>query len=95
MSYKKNTGDDRESPAVRVADLLVTQGCQVMAADPYVDRFRSVGVEHVKLDADVVERADAVVVLTDHDDFDYELIANAPGYVLDTRHRLGGRREAL
>jgi UDP-N-acetyl-D-mannosaminuronate dehydrogenase len=42
-----------------------------------------------------VEQADAVVILTDHDDFDYELIANAPGYVLDTRHRLGGRRESL
>jgi UDP-N-acetyl-D-glucosamine dehydrogenase len=95
MSYKKNTGDDRESPAVRVADLLVMQGSHVQAVDPYIDQLRSQDVEHVKLNADVVEQADAVVILTDHDDFDYELIANAPGYVLDTRHRLGGRRESL
>ena len=54
MSYKKNTGDDRESPAVRVADLLVMQGCRVLAADPYIDQLRSEGVEHVKLDAGVV-----------------------------------------
>jgi UDP-N-acetyl-D-glucosamine dehydrogenase len=95
MSYKKNTGDDRESPALRVADLLVAHGCLVQAADPYIERLRSEGVEQVELDAAVVDAADAVVILTDHDDFDYELVAAAPGYVLDTRHRLGGARETL
>ncbi len=95
MSYKKNTGDDRESPALRIADLLVAHGCLVQAADPYIERLRSEGVEQVELDAAVVDAADAVVILTDHDDFDYELVAAAPGYVLDTRHRLGGARETL
>lgn len=95
MSYKKNTGDDRESPAVRVADLLVAQGCRVSAADPYIDQLRSVDVQHVKLTSDTAAAADAIVVLTDHDDFDYEIIRDAPGFVLDTRHRLGGARESL
>lgn len=95
MSYKKNTGDDRESPALRVAELLVAQGCVVRAADPYVERLRVAGVELVDLTAETVERADAIVVLTDHDDFDYDLVADASAYVLDTRRRLGGRREAL
>ena len=95
MSYKKNTGDDRESPARRVADLLVAHGCRVQAADPHVPRLRSEGVEHVELNAARVAEADAVVILTDHDAFDYDLIAGAPGYVLDTRHRLAGARESL
>ncbi|WP_372729611.1 nucleotide sugar dehydrogenase, partial [Nocardioides sp.] len=95
MSYKKNTGDDRESPALRVAELLVGQGCVLKAADPYVRQLRVDGVELVELTAEAVDSADAIIILTDHDDFDYELVANSPAYVLDTRRRLGGRRETL
>ena len=90
LSYKKNTGDARESPAMVVADRLLALGAEVRAADPYVlseqvDRRISL----VDVSDDEVQAADAVVVLTDHDAFDYEALARAR-YVLDTRNRLKG-----
>jgi len=42
-----------------------------------------------------IDDADAIIILTDHDDFDYDLIAGAEAFVLDTRNRLGGRRDTL
>jgi UDP-N-acetyl-D-glucosamine dehydrogenase len=95
LSYKANTGDVRESPAVRVAELLMLQGCLVSACDPYVAQPPLAGLRLVKLDEAEVEAADAVVILTDHDDFDFDLVEAARGYVLDTRRTLSGRRESL
>jgi len=96
LSYKRGTGDVRESPAMRVAELLELAGAQIRVVDPFVDPRQVAGrFELVKLDDDEVGGADAVVILTDHDGLDYDLVASAPGYVLDTRRRLGGRRESL
>jgi UDP-N-acetyl-D-glucosamine dehydrogenase len=91
LAYKRNTGDPRESPAAVVADRLLALGAEVSAADPHVIADRLVpAVRLVDLTADVVAEADAVVVLTDHDDFDYELIGSQAQFVLDTRRRLHG-----
>jgi UDP-N-acetyl-D-glucosamine dehydrogenase len=97
LSYKANTGDARESPAVRVADLLVLQGAEVRAVDPHVGahQFLPSGFSVVEFSAQEVAQADAIVILTDHDCLDYELVATADAFVLDTRRRLGGRRESL
>jgi UDP-N-acetyl-D-glucosamine dehydrogenase len=89
LAYKRNTSDDRESPAVVVADRLVTLGAQVRAADPHVlhghtDRK----VVRVACTAEEVAAADMVVLLTDHDEFDYDLVVRESRHVLDTRHRL-------
>ena len=97
LSYKRNSGDVRESPAVRVANLLLKQGATVRASDPHIEvhRFDNPGVRLVDLTAEEVEESDAVVILTDHEVFDYELLDNAGAYVLDTRHRLADRNSAL
>jgi nucleotide sugar dehydrogenase len=90
LAYKKNTGDARESPAVRVAELLVGLGADVRAADPHVIEDQSpAGVVRVDLTPAEVELADAVLLLTDHDDFELELLADAA--VLDSRHVLPAR----
>jgi UDP-N-acetyl-D-glucosamine dehydrogenase len=97
LAYKKNTSDVRESPAIRVAELLVEQGAIVRAVDPFVDpeRFSMKGVTLVEPSRAEISAAKAIVILTDHDGVDYEAIADADAYVLDTRMRLGGAREAL
>lgn len=89
LAYKPDTGDARETPAVRVAQLLVDMGADVAAVDPHVgaDDF-AVPVDHVELTADELDRADAVVLLTDHSGFDYDLVVERAGWVLDTRRRL-------
>ena len=96
LSYKKNTGDSCESPAMRVTELLAEQGADVRAVDPFVESHLLPG--HLTL-ADLTEtevaQADAIVILTDHDDLHYEMIENTSGFVLDTRHRLDGRRDSL
>ncbi len=89
LSYKRNTGDARESPAMVVADRLLGLGAEVRAADPHVvEGHVDRRVTRVELGAEELSAADAVILLTDHDSFDYEQVAAHARYVLDTRHRL-------
>jgi UDP-N-acetyl-D-glucosamine dehydrogenase len=87
LAYKKNTGDARESPAARIAELLVGLGAVVTAADPHVSAGQvPTGVSRVELTAEAVRDTDAVLLLADHDAFDLSLLEGA--VVLDTRHVL-------
>ena len=90
LAYKPNTGDARESPAIRVAELLLGLGAEVVAADPHVVEPIPVDRRLVRVDLDAAElaAADAVVVLTDHDEFDWDLVAATAPLVLDCRRRL-------
>jgi UDP-N-acetyl-D-glucosamine dehydrogenase len=89
LSYKRNTGDARESPSQPIARQLLQLGANVLAADPYVDSTRvPAGVEHVDITAELLQAVDAVVFLVDHDEFDTDLVAQNSPYVLDARHRL-------
>jgi UDP-N-acetyl-D-glucosamine dehydrogenase len=92
LSYKRNTGDDRESPTTKVIQLLTLLEAQVAVADPHVDPARSHAAgdaERVELTAEEVARADAVLVMVDHDDFDLDLVRDHP-LVLDTRRCVEG-----
>ncbi|AGZ40614.1 nucleotide sugar dehydrogenase [Actinoplanes friuliensis] len=92
LAYKKNTGDARESPARRVASLLLDMGAEVRAADPHVieDAHVDQRVQRVALTEDQLAAADAVVLLADHDAFDLDFVTRHARFVLDTRHRLTG-----
>ncbi|MCO6009550.1 nucleotide sugar dehydrogenase [Actinoallomurus purpureus] len=92
LAYKKNTGDARESPAVRAAQLLTAMGARVSGADPHVVEATPVDgiVRRVEVTPDELAAADIVVLVTDHDAFDVdEIIRHAP-LVLDCRRRLAG-----
>lgn len=96
LAYKKNTGDARESPALRIAELLDGLGARVLGCDPYVEPHRlHAKVELAPFDIATTAASDALIVVTDHDCFDYKLLERADAYVLDTRHRLKGRRDTL
>jgi UDP-N-acetyl-D-glucosamine dehydrogenase len=91
LAYKKNTGDARESPAVRVAQLLAGMGAQVRAADPHVSQAPlDPSVARVEATDAEISRADAVVLLTDHDEFTSSDIGSRAAYVLDCRRALTG-----
>jgi UDP-N-acetyl-D-glucosamine dehydrogenase len=91
LSYKRNVGDVRQSPAAVVVDILQSLGADVRVVDPHVDPGHiSPAVPLVHLNADEIDAADAVVVLTDHDAFDWDLIESHSRLVFDTRHRLIG-----
>lgn len=91
LAYKKNSSDARESPSVKIVHLLASLGAEVRAVD------RHVPVDYLAREAprltptpDVIRSADAVVLLTDHDCVDYDLVAREARWVLDCRHRLSG-----
>lgn len=90
LAYKKNTGDARESPALRISQLLLDMGAQVRAADPHVVESLPTDTRLVRVDPTPEElaAADVTVLLTDHDGFDYELVAEHAAFVLDCRRRL-------
>ena len=91
LAYKRNTGDDRESPSTTVARRLVALGAQVVAADPHVSLEHShTKVDRVALTVEAIAAADAVVVLVDHDLFDLDLVVQHASYVLDTRRCVSG-----
>ena len=88
-AYKKNVNDVRESPALDVMKLLETDGARISFYDPHVPSLRFNGRSLrglYDLDNEQVSRADAVVILTDHDAIDFELILSAAQLVVDTRN---------
>ncbi len=91
LAYKRNTGDARETPAVEVCRRLLALGAEVVGADPHVDVARfPVPVKRVELTREEVARADAIVLLVDHDAFDLSLLEDASCVVFDSRHVLAG-----
>jgi UDP-N-acetyl-D-glucosamine dehydrogenase len=92
LAYKPNTGDARESPAVQVAEGLAALEAEISIADPHVRSHPLYGRTAARATptAEVIARSDAVVLLTDHDAFDYDLVVAHAPYILDTRNRLSG-----
>jgi UDP-N-acetyl-D-glucosamine dehydrogenase len=96
LSYKKNSSDAREAPATRIVHLLGALGAQVSAFDSHVSAGHlSQEVGRVPLTADALNLADAVVLLTDHDDVDYKLVQREARWILDCRNRLSGTNVEL
>jgi UDP-N-acetyl-D-glucosamine dehydrogenase len=92
VSYKRNTADASETPAAEIARQLRALGADVRAVDPHVpDRWVTAPLPRVELTTHELATADAVVLITDHDAFDYDAVLRHARFVLDTRHRLTGR----
>lgn len=92
LSYKKNTGDARESPSVRIAQLLASMGAEVLGADPHIVEATPIDglLRRVDPTPEELASADAVVLLTDHDAFDFDEIVAHAKFILDCRHRVSG-----
>jgi UDP-N-acetyl-D-glucosamine dehydrogenase len=90
VSYKRNVGDIRESPALKVMDQLHRKGVQVSYHDPYVPLcMNGKGpMCSVVLDEEAIASADCVVILTDHSNLPYERILARTPVVVDTRNAL-------
>ncbi len=87
LAYKKNSGDMRESPATAVCAGLEGLGAVVHVADTWVPSYVDVPWERVDLTEDEIAGADLVVIVTDHDDIDYENVVERARLVFDTRRR--------
>lgn len=92
VAYKKNIADIRESPALDIFHLLKEQGAHLVYHDPFVPHFNFEGVviSSHKLTSSLIKKNDLVVILTDHDDFNYSLILKNSKLVFDTRNATNG-----
>lgn len=92
IAYKKDVDDMRESPALRVTELLLEQGAHVEYHDPYLPFGRdyrhhpNIDMESIQLTEAALKEADLVLLLTDHSNFDYPFIERHAGCIIDTRN---------
>ena len=98
VAYKRDTGDIRESPSLRILGLLAKHAAQVSYHDPHVPRLgRSRRYEFdltsTPLTAEALRAADAVLILTDHSIVDYEHVVRHAAVVVDTRNATRDVRE--
>lgn len=100
IAYKKNVDDMRESPSAELLQLLSDKGAVVDYSDPYVPSFpkmRRYGfdLQSIELTPESVAEFDCILIATDHDDFDYDMILEHAQLVVDTRGRYTEPRENL
>ncbi|WP_036772995.1 nucleotide sugar dehydrogenase [Photorhabdus australis] len=90
IAYKKNVDDMRESPSVHIMEKLRELGANIEYSDPHVPVFPKMREHHFNLVSQPITENnlntfDCVILATDHDKFDYELIINNAKLVVDTR----------
>jgi UDP-N-acetyl-D-glucosamine dehydrogenase len=90
VSYKRDANDVRESPAVEVLTTLDAKGALVTYSDPYIPtiQLNEKSIRSAALSANVLKAFDCVVILTDHSNFDYTMVAKNSQLILDCRNAL-------
>ncbi|MBV9079209.1 MAG: nucleotide sugar dehydrogenase [Methylobacteriaceae bacterium] len=96
VAYKKNVDDMRESPALRLIELIEARGASVAYHDPHIpviprtrEHAALAGRRSIALEPGTVAGFDAVVIATDHDAIDWPALARAARLVVDTRNACG------
>jgi UDP-N-acetyl-D-glucosamine dehydrogenase len=93
MAYKKDIDDLRESPSLKVIELLRDQGAEVLYNDPYfptVGRGRRYNLNMTCTPLESLEQYDCTLIMTDHSDYDYEEIVRKSQLVVDSRNATKG-----
>lgn len=98
VAYKKDIEDVRESPALKIIELLRKNGANITYHDPFVPVIEphggsTVHLESVALTDEALAQADCVLILTDHSTVDYERVAAKAQVIVDTRNATKEVRE--
>jgi UDP-N-acetyl-D-glucosamine dehydrogenase len=89
VAYKRDVDDVRESPALDIIGLLRNKGADVCYHDPYVPVIRLEDEERMSssdYSAELLEAADCVVIVTDHQAYDWQHVVDHSRIIIDTRH---------
>jgi UDP-N-acetyl-D-glucosamine dehydrogenase len=91
VAYKKDIDDVRESPALKILELLAANGAVVAYHDPFVPRLKKMrrydlGLESVPLTAETLRAHECALIVTDHSGVDYDRVVNESPLVVDTRN---------
>ncbi|MDD5655752.1 MAG: nucleotide sugar dehydrogenase, partial [Elusimicrobia bacterium] len=99
LAYKKDIDDPRESPSFKLMELLEHKGAKVAYNDPNIPalpkgpHFQHLRAAAAKLDEKTVSGHDAVVIVTDHSDYDYDWLVRHSALVIDTRNACRGVKQ--
>lgn len=102
VAYKKDVADLRESPAIKIVELLEQDGAEVSYSDPHVPEFSpgtefiagiqfhtgTTSLKSVELTPGTLAGCDCAVIITDHSAFDYNMIVKNAPLIVDTRNAL-------
>lgn len=88
VTYKPNINDFRESPALQVIQELLEKQYDVMVVDPFIETFsiNQYTLNTVALSKQLIEEAEAVLILTNHAEIDYGLLDQYAALIFDTRN---------
>ncbi len=92
IAYKKDVDDNRESPALKIVQLLSKEGAIISYNDPHIPRctgmrhYPGFDMDSTPLAAETLQEADLVLLVTDHSDYDYAWIASQARLIVDTRN---------
>lgn len=93
LAYKKNVPDIRESPSLRLLELISERGASTAYHDPHVNEIPATreysdlkGMKSVSFDRETIASFDAVLIATDHDGVDYDALAKWSPLIVDTRN---------
>jgi UDP-N-acetyl-D-glucosamine dehydrogenase len=92
VAYKKDVDDLRESPSLKIMQLLQQRGAQIDYNDPYfpqMHKMRHYNFENMKsiaISKDTLAKYDAAIIATDHSSYDYHAIVDGSKLVVDTRN---------
>ncbi len=94
IAYKKDIDDDRESPGYAIMQLLTDMGADVTYNDPCIPAIKptrkyNFTMQSTPLSPTTLKNADAVIVVTDHSDYDFKEIVAQAQLVVDTRNSTG------
>ena len=92
LAYKKNIDDLRESSSLKLIKLLKLNGIiKICYADPFIKKIYTrdfnFGIENIKITPKNLKKFDIVIIMTDHDKFDFKLILKHSKFIIDTRGR--------
>jgi UDP-N-acetyl-D-glucosamine dehydrogenase len=91
VAYKRDVDDLRESPALKIIELLRERGVRVSYHDPFVPKLPEMrrynfGLESVPLTPETLGAQDCVLIVTDHSSLDYDMVVTESSLVVDTRN---------
>jgi len=99
IAYKKDVDDDRESPGYAIMKMLLEKGAIVSYNDPWIPKLHTTRkynfqMESTPITQEFLAEMDAVIIVTDHSDYDFNEIVRHSNLVIDTRNATKGIKEA-
>jgi len=90
VAYKKNIDDCRESPSIAIISELIRKGSKVSYHDPFVKIFpttrkHNINLKSIDINKSNLKEFDCVMISTDHDNIDYNLIKRHSKIIFDSR----------